>query len=633
MNDFQILSKLGEGAYSVVYKVKRLVDGEIYALKKVKLLNLSEKEKLNALNEVRILASVKSNFVISYKEAFFDEKDSTLGIVMEYADKGDLYQRIVEHKKAAMFLEETEIWRIFLQLVKGLKALHDLKILHRDLKSANVFIFADGSAKLGDLNVSKVARRGLGYTQTGTPYYASPEVWKDQPYDNKSDIWSLGCVLYEMITLRPPFRAENMEGLFNKVIKGQFNKIPERFSSDLFNVVKLLLQVAPDARPSCGKILKHPIIQKRIEYFKAYSNGDDTNEDNALLQTIKIPKNLLFLSDKLPKANYDKSDEGNGSSNHTGSNRAYRSFTKNQKDLNEVEITVRVPKKNDNSNNTSNNSGNSSNDNSNNNSNNDNLNNILKQVPPKINNPNTNIIAINSKRFNHHINNNNKHKSNSMDAISLRERNPKQRILLQNELRKISNNEINNALNNLKNPNLKHRINDMAKYVDLPKLNIISHNRIELSKNNAKIIRIGPGYNQNNNNGINHLYKIYAPYLQNGNNNNSVNSVLRAKRYVSPDRRGIGNSNSLAYLNNLEKYYENYNVYKRKAAINNNNNSNSKRGNDISCGSVRSALGMGIGNSGNGGIEYKNIEKLSKRKLSPLRRNIIIGNNNNNIGG
>ena len=93
MNDFQILQKLGEGAYSTVYKVKRLIDNNIYALKKVKLLNLSDKEKSNALNEVRILASVKSNNVISYKEAFFDEKDSTLGIVMEYADKGDLYQR------------------------------------------------------------------------------------------------------------------------------------------------------------------------------------------------------------------------------------------------------------------------------------------------------------------------------------------------------------------------------------------------------------------------------------------------------------------------------------------------------------------------------------------------------------
>ena len=118
-----IINKIGEGAYSTVYKVKRLVDGNVYALKKVKLLNLSEKEKLNALNEVRILASVKSNFVISYKEAFFDDKDSTLGIVMEYADSGDLYQKIVEHKKAAMFFEESDIWRIFIQLVKGLKAL------------------------------------------------------------------------------------------------------------------------------------------------------------------------------------------------------------------------------------------------------------------------------------------------------------------------------------------------------------------------------------------------------------------------------------------------------------------------------------------------------------------------------
>ncbi len=79
MNDFQILSKLGEGAYSIVHKARRLVDGNIYALKRVKLLNLSEKEKLNALNEVRILASVKSNYVISYKEAFFDESDNSLG--------------------------------------------------------------------------------------------------------------------------------------------------------------------------------------------------------------------------------------------------------------------------------------------------------------------------------------------------------------------------------------------------------------------------------------------------------------------------------------------------------------------------------------------------------------------------
>ena len=95
-------------------------------------------------------------------------------------------------------------------MVKGLKALHARKILHRDLKSANVFLYKDGTVKLGDLNVSKVAKKGLLYTQTGTPYYASPEVWKDQPYDARSDIWSLGCVLYEAATLKPPFTANDM---------------------------------------------------------------------------------------------------------------------------------------------------------------------------------------------------------------------------------------------------------------------------------------------------------------------------------------------------------------------------------------------------------------------------------------
>ena len=305
MNDFQIISKLGEGAYSTVFKVRRNVDNIIYALKKVKLLNLSEKEKENSLNEVRILASVKSNFVVSYKEAFFDEKDNTLCIVMEFADRGDLYQKIVQHKKSAMLFEESDIWRIFIQLVKGLKSLHDLKILHRDMKSANVFLFSNGSAKLGDLNVSKVAKRGLGYTQTGTPYYASPEVWKDKPYDNKSDVWSLGCVLYEMITLRPPFRAQNMEGLYNKVCKGQFSRIPDKFSDDLYKVVQFLLQVNPVSRPSCEQILNHPIVQKRIEYFKSFA-GEEEPEDKFLLKTIHMPKNLLFLSDKLPKPNYDK---------------------------------------------------------------------------------------------------------------------------------------------------------------------------------------------------------------------------------------------------------------------------------------------------------------------------------------
>jgi NIMA (never in mitosis gene a)-related kinase len=131
------------------------------------------------------------------------------------------------------------------------------------MKSANIFLWKDGTAKLGDLNVSKIAKKGLLYTQTGTPYYASPEVWKDQPYDHKSDIWSLGCVLYEMCSLVPPFRAEDMNGLFKKVLKGQYPAIPSHYSMDMRIVIKSMLQVNCQNRPDCDQLLDMPQLKKR----------------------------------------------------------------------------------------------------------------------------------------------------------------------------------------------------------------------------------------------------------------------------------------------------------------------------------------------------------------------------------
>ena len=309
MDGFDIISKLGDGTYSVVYKVRRKEDNKIYALKKVKLQKLSKKERENSLNEVRILASIKSNFVISYKEAFIEESDKSLCIIMEYADKGDLLQKIKQFKKIGSLIDEIDVWKIFIQMTKGLKALHDLQILHRDLKSANIFLFSDGSAKIGDLNVSKVVHYGMGVTQTGTPYYASPEVWENEPYDSKSDIWSLGCVTYEMITLHPPFRAEDMDGLYNKVIKGEYPKISNKYSNDIAQMIDLLLQVKPQDRPTCLSILKHPYVQKRIDFFQAESGIEfddiDDIDENQLLKTIRIPKNILGLGEQLPKANYN----------------------------------------------------------------------------------------------------------------------------------------------------------------------------------------------------------------------------------------------------------------------------------------------------------------------------------------
>lgn len=113
LNDFVIMDKLGEGAYSTVMSVKRKADGQIYALKKVRLTNLSDKEKENALNEVRILASINNKHVISYKEGFFDESSNSLWIIMEFADNGDLFQKIRKHQKyqQGKYIDEDEIWK------------------------------------------------------------------------------------------------------------------------------------------------------------------------------------------------------------------------------------------------------------------------------------------------------------------------------------------------------------------------------------------------------------------------------------------------------------------------------------------------------------------------------------------
>lgn len=301
--DFKQITTLGEGAYSVVYKVVRHADNEVYALKKVKLPSLSDKEKQNALNEVRLLASVKHKNVVAYKEAFWDDKTRCLCIVQECADAGDLLQQINKCKQERAYFREADVWRYLDGMCRGLKALHDMRVLHRDMKCANVFLSANREgtiAKLGDFNVSKVAKRGLCMTQTGTPYYASPEVWRDMPYDAKSDMWSLGCVLYEMVALRPPFRAEDMEGLYRKVVRGQYPRIPAHYSQDLADVIAALLQVHPRNRPAVDQLLQMPQMVRHANS----TDREDPKQSSDLLQTIKLPKNAIDLTGCLPKARY-----------------------------------------------------------------------------------------------------------------------------------------------------------------------------------------------------------------------------------------------------------------------------------------------------------------------------------------
>ena len=303
--DFQILSKLGEGAYSTVFKASRESNNQIYALKKVKMDALTEKERENALNEVRILASITDPFIVAYKEAFFDEESNFLCIVMEYAEQGDLQKRIKESVTSKKNIPEKEIWKCLVHISKALQTLHSMQILHRDLKSANVFITNEGFLKLGDMNVSKIASQGLVYTQTGTPYYASPEVWRDEPYDIKSDIWSLGCVLYEMAALKPPFQGNDMSILFKKIQKGVIERIPQCYSNELFGAIGQCLKVNPVDRPFAGQILKNPAVICHVEEVVGYKLLRKDSKVN-LINKIEVPKNLAVLKERLPKPNYDR---------------------------------------------------------------------------------------------------------------------------------------------------------------------------------------------------------------------------------------------------------------------------------------------------------------------------------------
>ena len=482
MDGFNILSKIGEGSYSTVLKVQRIEDGNIYALKRVKFYKLSEKEKENALNEIRILASVKNKNVISYKEAFFDEKDSSLGIVMEYADKGDLFQLITERKKTKNYFTEQEVWKIFIQLLNGLKALHDFKILHRDIKSANVFLFKGGICKLGDLNVSKVARKGLGYTQTGTPYYASPEVWEEKPYDSKSDVWSLGCVMYEMITLRPPFQAKSMEELYKKVMRGNYPRIPSKYSEDLSDAIKLMIQVEAGARPSCEELLKMPMITKRIEFFNNNKDIDITEEQNEslnkkfeLLKTIIVPNKLENLAKNLPKPNYDT--EGNIRSfqnSNRNVHKQYGSLTLSNTDLlPNIKKDKIIIKKN--------------------------IENNSKSIITESNKPRIQIINRNNRSLNAKENN---YEYRPRIPKSL----PKNDIMIKNKPRINKNLVLPNLYGNykanisLKNLNVNNKNN--ASYKIMNSENNISKNNMNL--NNIKVIdgKNIYGNNKNNNNSI-----------------------------------------------------------------------------------------------------------------------------------
>ena len=311
LSDFEFGKKLGKGSFGSVWLVKRKEDNNIYAMKRVTISGLGKKERENALNEIRLIASLNHKNIIGYKEAFYDEKSMTLNIVMEYADDGDLSSKIKYNIKNHLVFEESTIWKILIQLLEGLKYLNTKKIMHRDLKSANLFLTKKGVLKIGDLNVSKIAKLGMAVTQIGTPFYAAPEIWQDKAYDYKCDIWSCGVIIYEIATLRTPFRGTSLNELYQNILHGSYIPISNRYSDDLHKIISYMLQVDPYRRYNIDELLNSDIIKRKIKEYGLIDNNNNVNNDqkDMLMKTIKLPRNMREINLQLPHKKYEEKNK------------------------------------------------------------------------------------------------------------------------------------------------------------------------------------------------------------------------------------------------------------------------------------------------------------------------------------
>ncbi|NXL48555.1 NEK3 kinase, partial [Podilymbus podiceps] len=281
MEEYKVLKVLGEGSFGRALLVHHRISDQKYAMKEIRL-PMSSSDVANSRKEAVLLAKMKHPNIVAYKESF--EADGHLYIVMEYCDDGDLMQKI-KHQRGKLFPEDT-ILHWFVQMCLGVKHIHDKRVLHRDIKSKNVFLTQNGKVKLGDFGSARLLAHPVSYacTYVGTPYYVPPEIWESMPYNNKSDIWSLGCILYELCTLRHPFQANSWKHLILKICKGSYNPLPSHYSYELHYLIKQMFKRNPQNRPSASTILARSGLTKLI---KNCLPSEMTNEFEQVLKETK----------------------------------------------------------------------------------------------------------------------------------------------------------------------------------------------------------------------------------------------------------------------------------------------------------------------------------------------------------
>eukprot|EP00290_Baffinella_frigidus_P007510 CAMPEP_0180118386 /NCGR_PEP_ID=MMETSP0986-20121125/1428_1 /TAXON_ID=697907 /ORGANISM="non described non described, Strain CCMP2293" /LENGTH=603 /DNA_ID=CAMNT_0022057331 /DNA_START=17 /DNA_END=1827 /DNA_ORIENTATION=- len=249
--ELELLEVLGRGSGGVCRKARRKEDGVLVVVKQIDISFCAPEERQAAHDEAEMQKSLRHPNIVTFLDQF--EEDETLNIVMEFAPFGTLKQQIA---KLTVPLPQGRVAWLFANAMEGLAFLHENKILHRDIKSDNVFICEGGIPKLGDFGVSKRLNTAqpLACSVVGTPLYVSPELCNGLAYDAKSDIWAAGCLLYELCSQgRTPFAASNHGAVIRNILLGLYTPLPQEYS-EIASTLQRCLSQDPLQRPAASEV-------------------------------------------------------------------------------------------------------------------------------------------------------------------------------------------------------------------------------------------------------------------------------------------------------------------------------------------------------------------------------------------
>ena len=338
---YKIVKLLGEGSFGKAYLAKCDKEDKKYVIKQVMMDGMTDQEKRETFNEAVILKKLDHPNIIKFKEVFIQRKpNEALNIVTEFADGGDLSQKIEQQKKKPF--PESQILDYITQICLALQHIHKKKIIHRDLKSGNVFLMKSGLVKLGDFGIAKGLKSTWekAKTMVGTPYYLSPEIINSKPYDSKCDIWALGILLYELMTFKMPFNAVSLPLLSIKINRGVYQPPPGTYSSEIRDLLKKCLTLEPEKRPSIDDILQLPLIKNRINNFL-----NEVQYDQDLSKTM-AKKYKDKKKEERHKKKKEKENENNKSDNQDSNKNTNETTHVNNDEKKETKKLVNDPNKN-----------------------------------------------------------------------------------------------------------------------------------------------------------------------------------------------------------------------------------------------------------------------------------------------